>query len=351
MKIKLCFLSLLFYLFSPSIFAQEENSFGASSPSSLPIPVKVDATDGKVKHIDVNWKHISNVTYRVYRSSATSNLKETHFLKDTDTKGVSDTDKNLKEETRYFYGVKSVRGSQKSKLSKVNSGWIKAGLASITPSALFPYQSALPNEVISFTCSAVASADQYHFQIAKKGGQWTTENGFSNDLIENKIVNNPRFDWSGTQDDEIYLWSVAVLQGDSTSKFSFPIEFEVAPEPPLSSNSVNNVKILDVRLENEVLTINKYFSLETELKNTTSREKTNCRIAYFLSNNPELDDNDLKIGSTDLFNIAPLETLNTTPMKRITQQVNEGFYWIITVVEEQGRLNKENYKRTSVVLE
>ena len=344
-------MSLLLIFFSPSIFAQEEGSFGASSPSSLPIPVKVDATDGKVKYIDVNWKHISNVTYRVYRSSTTSILKETHFLKTTDTKGLSDTDKNLKEETRYFYGVKSVRDGQKSKLSKVNSGWIKGGLASIIPSGLFPYQSALPNEVISFTCSAVASVDQYRFQIVKKGGQWTAKNGFTNDLIEDKITNSPIFDWSGTQESGAYLWSVAVLQGDSTSEFSFPIEFEVTPEPPLSSNSVNNIKILDVQLENEVLTINKYFSLETELKNTTSRERTNCRIAYFLSNNPELDDNDLKIGSTDLFNIAPLETLNTTPMKQITQQVDAGFYWIITVAEEQGRLNKENYKITSVVLE
>ena len=89
MKIKISFLSLLLIFFSPSIFAQEEGSFGASSPSSLPIPVKVDATDGKVKYIDVNWKHISNVTYRVYRSSTTSTLKETHFLKTTDTKGLS----------------------------------------------------------------------------------------------------------------------------------------------------------------------------------------------------------------------------------------------------------------------
>lgn len=349
MKIKLCFLSLLFCLFSLTIFAQEESSFGASSPSSLPIPAKVDASDGRVNHIEVNWKHISNVTYEVYRSATKSISEKTDFLKDADTKGISDTE-NLEKEKRYFYGVKSVRGGQKSKLSKVNSGWIKGGLASIIPSGLYPYQSVLPNEVISFTCSAVASADQYRFQIAKKEGQWTAKKGFTNDLLEDGITNNPTFDWSVGQENGTYFWSVAAMQGDSTSEFSFPIEFEVIPEPPLSSNTVNNVKILTIQLEQEELTFNQYFSLETELKNTTSKERTNCRIAYFLSDNGKLDDNDLKIGSTDLFDIAPMETLNVTPMKQITQQVDSGFYWIITVVEEQGRLNKENYKITSVVL-
>ncbi|MGB0861619.1 MAG: hypothetical protein ACPG19_00245 [Saprospiraceae bacterium] len=350
MNFKLLFLvNTFFYFFSTSSIAQKQDRFGANISAELPIPRGVNASDSSISAISVFWKYIPNMTYRVYRSDRSSNLTEQDFYREAKEESIVNYGSELIKEHRYFYGVKSIKGNSKSKWSNIDSGYIRGGVASISPSGLFPYQSVAPNNLVQLTCSEVASADQYRFQIAKKGSEWTTENGFINGLLQNELTTEPTFDWQSLPISDTYLWSVAVIEGDSLSHFSFPIDFDISEEPPLSSGA-NKIEISNLQLEDDNLTINKYFALTTTLENTTSQPITHFRIAYFLSDDAILDDNDLKIGNTHFFDVAAQETISITPMKQITKQVEASFYWIIAVSEEAGRLNKENYKIVPVIV-
>lgn len=318
-------------------------------------PSFVIASDGKPDKIVVVWEDMKSTKgYIIHRGENLHYKKKVEWR--TKTQGIINNSPKLIKDLRYYYKVKRIaKTGMISEFSMSDSGYIKGGIASVVPSLLLPAKEVIIGEQTQFKWSSVSNATQYRVQIvAEAGSAWNETDGLQNseEIKFNQVTDNPNvtIPFQGNPN-ERYLWSVATIVGDSTSSFSYPRSFRAVEEPLLSTNRNFGVSINQFKPEINIIKHNTDFGIKVELENSTSNNINNCGMAFFISKDQSWSSDDKKIGSTHLFDMVGGEEKHMTPIKRIHSDIENGNYWLIAMMEENGVLNRRRYQTVQIEIE
>jgi len=348
MKVNIKKLFLLITLHLVLVLNAQEIPFSVSNLATLTKPKNVKASDGtNYRAINISWNKVKSAReYKVYRGKKAA-IQSMSLVTTISKNFVVDSDRTeLKPEIEYFYRIKALGQNKKeSDYSYADVGFLKKGIASIVPSAWRAPTEALPNERTTLEWMPVSNATAYHVQIANSDKKWNVISGFENEknYIDTIVTStNIKCFFNNSQIGQSYQWTIAAIQNGQQSAFSYPISLEISDEELLGNDDNATVILKSITTDNDHLKYNTYYRFQTQFENITSNQETNFRLAFFLSTDATLSRNDIKIGSTHLFEVNANAVDELTPMKKISNKIPSGSYHLIVAGEEEGKLNDKN---------